>query len=83
MGIDRSVSRRPLVITEQRADRDDSDIVKLYLRGIGKYALLTKLEETQLAKLIDAGREASATASSATALTPTQTRNLRRVVAQG
>src|ERR1700722_10086432 len=83
MGIDRSVSRRPLVITEQRAERDESDIVKLYLRGIGKYALLTKLQETQLAKLIDAGREASATASSAPALTATQKRDLRRAVVQG
>ena len=33
------------MIAEQRAERDDSDIVKLYLRGIGQYALLTKLEE--------------------------------------
>ncbi len=48
------------MIAGHRVERDDSDIVKLYLRGIGKYALLTKLEETQLAKMIDAGREASA-----------------------
>ena len=45
-GFDRAVPRRPLVIAGHRAERDESDIVKLYLRGIGQYALLTKLEET-------------------------------------
>jgi RNA polymerase sigma factor (sigma-70 family) len=72
-----------LVIAGHRVEHDDSDIVKLYLRGIGKYALLTKLEETQLAKKIDAGREASLAETSATELTAAKRRELRRVVAQG
>jgi len=71
------------VIADQRAERDESDIVKLYLRSIGKYALLTKLEETQLAKIIDAGREASATETSSSELTPGHRRDLRRAVLQG
>jgi RNA polymerase sigma factor (sigma-70 family) len=83
MVFDRAVSRRPLVITEQRAERDESDIIKLYLRGIGKYALLTKLEEVDLAKMIDAGREASATEASAHELSPARRRALRRAVVQG
>ena len=71
------------MIAGHRVEHDDSDIVKLYLRGIGKYALLTKLEETQLAKEIDAGRAASLAETSATELTAAKRRELRRVVAQG
>ena len=71
------------MIAGQRVERDDSDIVKLYLRGIGQYALLTKLEETHLAKLIDAGREASAIETSTPGLTAAKRRALRRVVVQG
>ena len=44
------------MVAGQRVEHDESDIVKLYLRGIGKYALLTKHDETRLAKMIDAGR---------------------------
>ena len=71
------------MIAGHRVERDESDIVKLYLRGIGQYALLTKLEETQLAKMIDAGRAASLAETSATELTEPKRRELRRVVAQG
>jgi RNA polymerase sigma factor (sigma-70 family) len=71
------------LLADQRAERDESDIVKLYLRGIGKYALLTKLEETQLAKMIDAGREASATETSTSELSAAKRRELRRAVLQG
>jgi len=67
----------------QRVERDESDIVKLYLRGIGEYALLTKHEETRLAKLIEAGREASSTEASAEELTATKRRALRRSVERG
>jgi RNA polymerase sigma factor (sigma-70 family) len=82
-GLDRAVPRRLFVITDQRVERDESDIVKLYLRGIGKYALLSKLEEIQLAKKIDAGRLASATETSACELTAAERRELRRAVLQG
>jgi RNA polymerase sigma factor (sigma-70 family) len=78
-----AVSRRVLVLAEQRVERDESDIVKLYLRGIGKYALLTKLQETELAQVIDAGREASALVDSSPNLTAAKKRELRRVVALG
>jgi RNA polymerase sigma factor (sigma-70 family) len=67
----------------QRVERDESDIVKLYLRGIGQYALLTKLEETRLAKLIEAGREASSTEASAKELTAAKRRALRQSVVRG
>ena len=38
---------------------DDEDLVKLYLRDIGRYPLLTKDDETRLAQAIEAGREAA------------------------
>jgi RNA polymerase sigma factor (sigma-70 family) len=64
-------------------EHEDTDIVKLYLRSIGQYALLTKHDEARLAKMIKAGREATSTEISANDLSPTERRQLRRVVAQG
>src|SRR6266536_2217163 len=37
---------------------DDQDLVYLYLTDVGRYALLTKDDETRLAKLIEAGADA-------------------------
>jgi RNA polymerase sigma factor (sigma-70 family) len=67
----------------QRVERGESDIVKLYLKGIGQYALLTKQEETRLAKVIEAGREASSVEASMTELTTTKRHELRRAVIEG
>ena len=67
----------------QRGERHESDIVKLYLSSIGQYALLTKHEETRLAKLIEAGREAVSTEGSAIELTAGKRRELRRSIARG
>jgi RNA polymerase sigma factor (sigma-70 family) len=72
-----------VVPAEQRVARDQSDIVKLYLRGIGQYALLTKLEERQLAQVIEAGRAASAFEATTPDLTPARKRELRRIVVRG
>jgi RNA polymerase sigma factor (sigma-70 family) len=72
-----------VVPAEQRVERDQSDIVKLYLRGIGQYALLTKVEERQLAQVIDAGRAASEAEATAAHLTPARKRELRRIVVRG
>jgi len=67
----------------QRGERHESDIVKVYLRNIGQYALLTKHEETRLAKLIEAGRAAASTEESAVDLTAAKRRELRRSIARG
>ena len=67
----------------QRVEREDTDLVKLYLRSIGQYALLTKHDEARLAKAIEAGREASSTEASSHELTAERRRQLRRIVAQG
>ena len=44
----------------KRGDGDDADLVKLYLRDIGRYPLLTKDDEARLAQAIEAGHEAAA-----------------------
>ena len=63
----------------KRGDGDDADLVKLYLRDIGRYPLLTKDDETRLAQAIEAGRDATALAASEATLTPAEKRGLRRI----
>ena len=43
-------------MAKDRVDRDDEDLVRLYLTDIGQYTLLTKDDEVRLAKAIEAGR---------------------------
>ena len=45
-------------MAKDRVDRDDEDLVRLYLTDIGQYTLLTKDDEVRLAKAIEAGKEA-------------------------
>ena len=45
-------------MAKERVDRDDEDLVRLYLTDIGQYTLLTKDDEVRLAKAIEAGNEA-------------------------
>ena len=66
----------------KRGSSDDADLVKLYLRDIGRYPLLTKDDEAQLAQAMEAGREAEmALVDPETRLTPAKNRELRRVQA--
>ena len=46
-------------MAKDRIDRDDEDLVRLYLTDIGQYELLTKDDEVRLAQQIERGREAS------------------------
>ena len=64
-------------MAKDRVDRDDEDLVRLYLSDIGQYTLLTKDDEVRLAQTIEEGREAKAELDGAEAdkkvkLTPTQ-----------
>ena len=43
---------------KERVERDEEDLVRLYLTDIGQYPLLTKDDEVRLAKAIEAGKEA-------------------------
>ena len=47
-------------MAKERVERDDEDLVRLYLTDIGQYPLLTKDDEVRLAQAIEAGREAEA-----------------------
>ena len=47
-------------LAKERIERDDEDLVRLYLTDIGQYPLLTKDDEVRLAQAIEAGREAEA-----------------------
>ena len=63
-----------------KRDGDDADLVKLYLRDIGRYPLLTKADEARLAQAIEAGCEAAAVlADPGTKLTPAKKRDLGRL----
>jgi RNA polymerase sigma factor (sigma-70 family) len=64
----------------KRGDGDDADLVKLYLRDIGRYPLLTKADEARLAQAIEAGCEAAAALVAPGAkLTPSKRRELGRI----
>jgi len=70
-------------MVRKRADYPDNDIVKLYLASIGKFPLLTKVDEVQLAQTIEAGRQAAADELTTPDLTPAKRRELRRLIVQG
>jgi DNA-directed RNA polymerase sigma subunit (sigma70/sigma32) len=71
-------------LAKERLERDDEDLVRLYLTDIGQYPLLTKDDEVRLAQAIEAGRESdSQLAAAPKGLTPAKRRELRRTVLQG
>ncbi len=70
-------------VAKDRVDRDDEDLVRLYLTDIGQYALLTKDDEVRLAKAIEAGKEATTELAEASSLTAARKRELRRASRQG
>ena len=45
-------------MAKERIERDEEDLVRLYLTDIGQYPLLTKDDEVRLAKAIEAGAAA-------------------------
>jgi RNA polymerase sigma factor (sigma-70 family) len=62
---------------------DDEDLVRLYLRDIGRHPLLTKADEVHLAKLIEAGAEARAALEGPGLLPSAQRAALRRTAKRG
>ena len=70
-------------MAKDRVERDEEDLVRLYLTDIGQYTLLTKDDEVRLAKQIEAGKAAIADLDSATDLSPTRKRELRRTAREG
>ena len=45
-------------MAKERVERDEEDLVRLYLTDIGQYPLLTKDDEVRLAQQIEQGNSA-------------------------
>ncbi|HEX7132664.1 MAG TPA: sigma-70 factor domain-containing protein, partial [Iamia sp.] len=65
-------------MAKERVERDEEDLVRLYLTDIGQYPLLTKDDEVRLAQAIEAGAEARQSLESGDKVTPAKKRELRR-----
>jgi RNA polymerase sigma factor (sigma-70 family) len=71
-------------VPKRRAARDDDDLVRLYLREVGRFALLSKAEECCLAQRIEAAKQASRDLRDPTLVrTASERRRLRRIVRAG
>ena len=72
-------------MAKERVERDEEDLVRLYLTDIGQYPLLTKDDEVRLAQAIEAGVAARAEQENTKAkdLTAAKKRELRRAVRAG
>ena len=72
-------------MAKERVERDEEDLVRLYLTDIGQYPLLTKDDEVRLAQQIEAGNAAREDAERLPAkkLTPAKKRELRRTAREG
>ena len=70
-------------MAKDRIDRDEEDLVRLYLTDIGQYTLLTKDDEVRLAKAIEAGKIASAEMEQTANLSATKRRELRKAIREG
>ena len=65
-------------------ERDEEDLVRLYLTDIGQYPLLTKDDEVRLARAIESGNEARAALEiGGKDVNPTRRRELKRSVRSG
>src|ERR1051325_7642108 len=77
-------TRKRNSVAKERVERDEEDLVRLYLTDIGQYPLLTKDDEVRLAQAIEAGNEARTEMDAAAKdLTPARKRELRRTAREG
>src|SRR6266513_2269879 len=51
-------TRKGSTVAKERVERDEEDLVRLYLTDIGQYPLLTKDDEVRLAQAIEEGKKA-------------------------
>src|SRR5256712_8102524 len=76
--------RRRNSVAKERVERDEEDLVRLYLTDIGQYPLLTKDDEVRLAQQIEGGNAArEELRQGGKQLTPAKRRELRRVGREG
>ncbi len=68
---------------KERVERDEEDLVRLYLTDIGQYPLLTKEDEVRLAQKIEKGVEAREKLSTSQELTAKEKSDLKRLERNG
>ena len=73
----RALKKEVFTVAKERIERDDEDLVRLYLTDIGQYPLLTKDDEVRLAQTIEAGREAAVKVENGAKLTVAEKRKLK------
>src|ERR1700757_593016 len=76
-------TRKRKSVAKERVERDEEDLVRLYLTDIGQYPLLTKDDEVRLAQEIENGIGARSALEAAKGLTPAKKRELRRTARLG
>tara|TARA_B100001564_G_scaffold333531_1_gene321278 strand:- start:1626 stop:2561 length:936 start_codon:yes stop_codon:yes gene_type:complete len=70
-------------LPKERVERDEEDLVRLYLTDIGQYPLLTKEDEVRLAQKIEKGVEAREKLSTSEELTAKEKSDLKRLERNG
>jgi len=70
-------------LPKERVERDEEDLVRLYLTDIGQYPLLTKEDEVRLAQKIEMGVEAREKLSTSEELTAKEKSDLKRLDRNG
>src|SRR5438309_11118149 len=77
-------TRKRNSVAKEQVERDEEDLVRLYLTDIGQYPLLTKDDEVRLAKAIEAGNESRAGLDAGgKELTAARKRELRKLAMEG
>ncbi|NDA00376.1 MAG: hypothetical protein EBY98_01440 [Acidimicrobiia bacterium] len=66
-------------MAKDRIDRDEEDLVRLYLTDIGQYVLLTKEDEVRLAKEIEEGKTAEKQLANSAKMSAERKRELRKL----
>jgi RNA polymerase sigma factor (sigma-70 family) len=70
-------------VAKERIERDDEDLVRLYLTDIGQYPLLTKDDEVRLAQAIEAGRESAEKLEAGGKMTAAERRKIKMEAKRG
>ena len=79
-----ATTERPAVSdADLDAQSPAADLVRVYLNGIGRTALLTAADEVELAKRVEAGLYAVTLLESGTRLTPARKRDLATIAREG
>jgi RNA polymerase sigma factor (sigma-70 family) len=70
-------------VAKTSGDREDEDLVRIYLSDIGRYDLLTKDDEVRLSQAIEAGTAARTELDGGAGLSAARRRELRRTARAG